>query len=215
MKALNITIYFASLFLLYISAGMGVAITLASVSLSVLYVWIVILEMISCRKSPSNLTKRLLLVNLAVIFASAFVVGLAGAVLLLVILLVLQGFVLLARYGLRKGPAVQDADLRLKYFGILLFGFFSLNPLIEGVSASNWIEAIASVILIFDGYLIFEEVKNTLISNATMGCFYTGISSRFDSNHVRIFCFIPTVLAIRCSNERDFNGHSVLLAKKS
>ena len=37
MKSIGVVIYFASLFLLYISAGMGVAITLASVVLGLNY----------------------------------------------------------------------------------------------------------------------------------------------------------------------------------
>ncbi|WP_457742400.1 hypothetical protein [Thermococcus sp.] len=161
MKWVGIVAYLVSFFLFYASAGIRVTLTLASVSLSVLYVWIVMLEMISCRKSPSNPTKRLLLVNLAVIFASAFVVGLAGAVLLLLILLVLHGFVLLARYGLRKDPVAQNADSRLRYFGVLLLGFFSLNPFIEGISSSNWVEVIAAVMLVTSGYFVFEGNKET------------------------------------------------------
>ncbi|NJE61898.1 hypothetical protein [Thermococcus sp. 21S7] len=167
MKWAGIVIYLISLFLLYVSTDIKVALTLASVSLSVLYVWVVILWMIR-RKNAGGLptpAKILLLVNLAVILVSVFFIGAVGAALLLVVLLVLHGFVLLVRYGLSRGPVAQDADLRLKYFGILLLGFFSLNPLIEGVSTSNWIEVSASVILIFGGYLMFGEVRNTLRGN--------------------------------------------------
>ncbi|GAB6136607.1 hypothetical protein JCM16307_21560 [Thermococcus prieurii] len=117
------------------------------------------------RKNAGGLStpaKILLLVNLAVILVSVFFIGTVGAALLLAVLLVLHGFVLLVRYGLSRGPVAQNADSRLRYFGVLLLGFFSLNPSIEGVSTSNWIEVSASVLLIFGVYLMFEEVRNTL-----------------------------------------------------
>ncbi|WP_297092052.1 hypothetical protein [Thermococcus sp.] len=163
MKWIGVVIYFASLFLLYISAGMDVAITLASVSLSVVYVWTAILWRALHKKERfPKLIHLVLLANLILIFISAFVMVPLGAILLLIILLALFGFVLLMRYGLSRWSVVPDADLRLKYFGILLLGFFSLNPLIEGVSTSNWIEAIASVMLIFGGYLMFEEARTPI-----------------------------------------------------
>ncbi len=100
------------------------------------------------------------MINLAVILTSAFVIGLMMAVLLFVIFAVLHGFVLLVDYGLSRGPVAPSADSRLKYFGILL-GFFSMNPFIEGIRASNWIEAIAAVTLVVGGYLMFENPQNT------------------------------------------------------
>jgi len=87
------------------------------------------------------------MINLAVILTSAFVIGLMMAVLLFVIFAVLHGFVLLVDYGLSRGPVAPSADSRLKYFGILL-GFFSMNPLIEGLSTSNWVEAFAALTLV-------------------------------------------------------------------
>ncbi|WP_099209389.1 hypothetical protein [Thermococcus henrietii] len=164
MKWVGIVIYLISLFLLYVSTEIKVALTLASVSLSVLYVWVVILWMIRCKNAGGLPTpaKILLLANLAVILVSVFFIGTVGAILLLVVLLVLHGFMLLVRYGLSRGPVAQNADSRLRYFGVLLLGFFSLNPFIEGVSTSNWIEVSASVLLIFGVYLMFGEVRNTL-----------------------------------------------------
>ena len=163
MKWRGIIAYFVSLFLLYISTGIDATFTLASVSLSVLYVWTVLLRMaLHGKKKLPDLVNLLLLVSLSLIVVNAFVIGLTGAILLLIILLVLQGFVLLMRHGLNRKPVARNVDSRLKYFGILLLGFFSLNPFVEGVSTSNWIEAIASVMLVVGGYLMFEDVKNTL-----------------------------------------------------
>jgi len=79
-----------------------------------------------------------------------------------VVLLVLSGFILLVVYGLRKGPAIENADLRLRWVGVLLLGFFSLNPFIEGISTHSWIEGIAAVLLVFGGYLMFEELRASI-----------------------------------------------------
>lgn len=161
MKGMGIVVYIVSLFLLYPSTDLKVALILASVSLSVLYVWTLILWMVAhrSRRFPAFI-KAILPANLAVILTSAFVIGLKGAVLLFVILSVLYGFVLLVNYGLRRGSVVPNASSRLKYFGILLLGFFCMNPLIEGVLTSNWVEVFAVVMLVFGGYLMFEEIKN-------------------------------------------------------
>ena len=161
MKGMGIVVYIVSLFLLYLSTDLKMTLTLASVSLSVLYVWTLILWMVAhrSRRFPAFI-KAILPANLAVILTSAFVIGLKGAVLLFVILSVLYGFVLLVNYGLRRGSVVPNASSRLKYFGILLLGFFCMNPLIEGVLTSNWIEVFAVVMLVFGGYLMFEEIKN-------------------------------------------------------
>ncbi|WP_297489458.1 hypothetical protein [Thermococcus sp.] len=68
--------------------------------------------------------------NLVAILASLIVIKPTAAALLLTILLVLSGFILLVGYGLRKGPAIENADSRLRWFGVLLLGFFSLDPFI-------------------------------------------------------------------------------------
>lgn len=157
MRWVGIGIYLISLFLLYVSTDVKVALTLASVSLSVLYVWVVILWMIRCKNAGGLPTpaKILLLANLAVILVSVFFIGTVGAALLLAVLLVLHGFVLLVRYGLSRGPVAQNADSKLRYFGVLLLGFFSLNPFFEGISSSNWLEVIGAVMLVGAGYLLF------------------------------------------------------------
>lgn len=112
---------------------LNVAITLSSVSLSVLYVWTLILWMVTHRSGGLPvLAKGLLITNLAVILTSAFVIRLKGAVLLFVILSVLHGFVLFVSYGLSRRSVAPSADSRLRYFGILLLGFFCMNPIIEG-----------------------------------------------------------------------------------
>ena len=163
MEWKGVIVYSASLFLLYFSSGIEVALTIASVSLSVMYVWTMILWLI--RREDRNAWKianAFLAANLIAILASFFVIKPLAAALLLGILLVLSGFILLVVYGLRKGPAIENADLRLRWFGVLLLGFFSLNPFIEGISTHNWIEGIGAVLLVFGGYLMFEDVKNTL-----------------------------------------------------
>jgi len=170
MRWAGVVVYLVSFFLLYASAGIKVALTLASVSLSVLYVWVAMLGMLHHRgMNHSNFARTLLVVNLAVIFVSVLIIGLTGAGLLLLILLALQGFVLLVRYGLSKGPVTQNSDSRLRYFGILLLGFFSMNPFIEGIRASNWIEAIAAVTLVAGGYLMFEEFNEFINENQKPG----------------------------------------------
>ena len=163
MEWKGVIVYSASLFLLYFSSGIEVALTIASVSLSVMYVWTMILWLI--RREDRNAWKIancFLVVNLIAILASLFVIKPITAALLLALLLVLSGFLLLVAYGLRKGPAIENADSRLRWFGVLLLGFFSLNPFIEGISTHNWIEGIGAVLLVFGGYLMFEDVKNTL-----------------------------------------------------
>jgi len=79
MKWTGIVSYIISLFLLYVSTDIKVALTLASVILSVLYVWVVLLWMVS-RKNAGGLSttsKSLLLANLAVMSAVP-VAGTAG-----------------------------------------------------------------------------------------------------------------------------------------
>ena len=149
MKWGGVIVYSASLFLLYFSSGVEVALTIASVSLSVMYVWTMLLRLI--RRKDRNVWKianGFLAANLIVILASFFVIKPLAAALLLAILLTLLGFILLVVYGLRKGPAIENADSRLRWFGVLLLGFFSLNSLIEGISTHNWIEGIAPVLLV-------------------------------------------------------------------
>ncbi|WP_297067487.1 hypothetical protein [Thermococcus sp.] len=163
MEWKGVITYSASLFLLYLSSGVKVALTITSVSLSVMYVWTIILWLI--RREDRNAWKIancFLVVNLIAILASVFVIKPLAATLLLVVLLVLSGFILLVVYGLRKGPAIENADFRLRWFGVLLLGFFSLNPFIEGISTHNWIEGIGAVLLVFGGYLMFEEVRTSI-----------------------------------------------------
>ncbi len=163
MKWKGIAIYSASLFLLYFSSGIGVTLTITSVSLSVMYVWTMILWLI--RREDRNVWKianGFLAANLIAILASLFVIKPIATALLLGILLVLSGFILLVAYGLRKGPAIENADSRLRWFGVLLLGFFSLNPLIEGISTHNWIEGVSAVLLVVGGYLMFEELRASI-----------------------------------------------------
>ncbi|NJE06280.1 hypothetical protein E3E36_09020 [Thermococcus sp. M36] len=163
MKWKGVIVYSTSLFLLYFSSGIEVALAIASVSLSVMYVWTMILWLI--RREDRNTQKAangFLTANLIAILASVFVIKPLAATLLLVVLLVLSGFILLVVYGLRKGPAIGNADFRLRWFGVLLLGFFSLNPFIEGISTHNWIEGIGAVLLVFGGYLMFEEVRTSI-----------------------------------------------------
>ncbi|WP_297464738.1 hypothetical protein [Thermococcus sp.] len=164
MKWKGVIVYSTSLFLLYFSSGIDVAITLASVSLSVMYVWTMILWLIRRRedRNTQKIANGFLAANLIAILASVFVIKPLAATLLLVVLLVLSGFMLLVVYGLRKGPAIEKADSRLRWFGVLLLGFFSLNPFIEGISTHNWIEGISAVLLVVGGYLIFEEVRTSI-----------------------------------------------------
>ena len=160
MKWKGIAIYSASLFLLYLSSGVEVALTIASVSLSVMYVWTVILWLIGRKdRNVWKIANGFLAANLIAILASLFVIKPIAAALLLAILLALSGFILLVVYGLRKGPAIENADLRLRWFGVLLLGFFSLDPFIESISTHNWIEGIAAVLLVVGGYLMFGEVR--------------------------------------------------------
>ncbi len=165
MKWKGVIVYPASLFLLYLSSGVKVALTITSVSLSVMYVWTMILWLI--RREDRNAWKIancFLVVNLIAILASLFVIKPITAALLLALLLVLSGFLLLVAYGLRKGPAIENADSRLRWFGVLLLGFFSLNPFIEGISTHNWIEGISTVLLVLGGYLMFEEMRTSIQS---------------------------------------------------
>lgn len=160
MKLKGVGVYLVSLFLLYKRAGIDVALTLTSVSLSVMYVWTAILWLIRGKeKSQLRASNSFLVVNLVIIFAGALIAGVTLAALLLIILLVLSGFILLAQYGLRKELPAKNAEVRLRWFGVLLLGFFSLNPLIEGISARNWIEAIAAIMLVFAGYMMFEDLR--------------------------------------------------------
>ncbi len=163
MRGIGTTFYLTSLFILYIATDIKVFLTLTSVSLSVLYVWTVLLEMISSGiKCCSKLTRLLLSSNLIVIAVSVFVIGYLGAILLGIIFVALLSFILLARYALSRKPTIPKADSRLRYFGVLLLGFFSLNPLREGTFTHNWMEVVASVMLIISGYLIFEEIRNMI-----------------------------------------------------
>ena len=163
MEWKGIAIYSASLFLLYLSSGVEVAITIASVSLSVMYVWTMLLWLI--RRKDRNVWKianGFLAANLVAILASFFLIKPLAAALLLAILLALSGFILLVAYSLRKGPAIESADSRLRWFGVLLLGFFSLNPFIEGISTHNWIEGTSTVLLVLSGYLMFEEMRTSI-----------------------------------------------------
>jgi peptidoglycan/LPS O-acetylase OafA/YrhL len=110
-------------------------------------------------KGFSKFTNSLLLGSLALIAAGTLVIGVKGAVLLLAILLVLSSFVLMARHGANRNTVTRNADLRLRYFGIILLGFFSFNPFSEGIITGNWIESVASIALVISGYLIFEEYR--------------------------------------------------------
>ncbi|EEB73453.1 hypothetical protein TAM4_2449 [Thermococcus sp. AM4] len=44
-----------------------------------------------------------------------------------------------------------------------------MNPFIEGIRASNWIEAIAAVTLVAGGYLMFEEFNEFINENQKPG----------------------------------------------
>ena len=165
MKWGGVVVYLASLFLLYLSSGFEVALTIASVSLSVMYVWTVILWLIGRKdRNAWKIANCFLAVDLVVIFVSFFLIKPLATALLLGILLILSGSLLLVVYGLRRGPAIENADLRLRWFGVLLLGFFSLNPLIEGISTYNWIEGIGAVLLAVGGYLTFEDMKTSIQS---------------------------------------------------
>ncbi|NJF25579.1 hypothetical protein [Thermococcus sp. Bubb.Bath] len=160
MRYWGVLTYVPSIFLLYIATDLKVALTLTSVSLSVLYVWTKILWLIQRKeKGKLKVSNGFLVANLLVILAGALIVSVTLAVLLLVIFLALYGFILLVLYGLRKEPPAENAELRLKWFGVLLLGFFSLNPFIEGVSASNWVEAVAVIMIVCAGYVMFEGLR--------------------------------------------------------
>ncbi|MDK2913239.1 MAG: hypothetical protein PWQ79_154 [Thermococcaceae archaeon] len=160
MRYWGILTYVLSLLFVYIATDLRVTLTLASVTLSVIYVWTTILWMIRGKKKISERPSNVFLVtNITIILTGALIVGVTLAALLLAILLALSGFILLAQYGLRKEPPAKNAEVRLRWFGVLLLGFFSLNPLIEGVSTSNWSEAIAAIMLVFAGYIMFEDLR--------------------------------------------------------
>ena len=159
----GVIVYSTSLFLLYFSSGIEVALTIASVSLSVMYVWTTILWLISREdRNAWKIANAFLGANLIAILTSFFIIKPLAAALLMVVLLVLSGFILLVVYDLKKGPAIENADLRLRWVGVLLLGFFSLNPFIEGISTHSWIEGIAAVLLVFGGYLMFEELRASI-----------------------------------------------------
>ena len=82
MKLKGVGVYLVSLFLLYKRAGIDVALTLTSVSLSVMYVWTAILWLIRGKeKSQLRASSWFLVVNLVVIFAGALIVGVTLAAL--------------------------------------------------------------------------------------------------------------------------------------
>lgn len=93
MKWGGVVVYLASLFLLYLSSGFEVALTIASVSLSVMYVWTVILWLIGRKdRNAWKIANCFLVVDLVVIFVSFFLIKPLATALLLGILLVLSGF---------------------------------------------------------------------------------------------------------------------------